>query len=410
MKLYGIVSIFLISFFSLSSKVGAQEQWVQQTFPGIPVTLYSVRFVDANTGWAVGVNGTIIKTTNGGTNWVPQTSGTTDTLRSVFFVNANVGYAVGGSGIPGGMWGDFLRTTNGGATWTLMRQQLDYGLYSVYFTDVDTGYASGFGSTDIFLFKTVNGGTNWIRQTGFIRAAYSLYFLNAKLGYGAGAGVTKTTDGGSTWSMLNTGTTAVSFRSIHFTDSNTGYAVSSTGNIIKTLNGGASWSFQINGTNGGLTAVHFNSSDTGYCVGGTSPLNGIVLKTTSGGSTWIQQTSGVAQTLNSVFFVNGNTGWAVGDGAVILKHINNPVPLLKTTPSISFNLTGKVLRYTLEKQSHIGLKILDGKGAITLKFLDQIDGAGEHFFLLPSNRIPPGMHILDFENDDVDKYLMLNNP
>jgi dolichyl-phosphate-mannose--protein O-mannosyl transferase len=56
---------------------------------------------------AVGWNGTIIRTTNGGTNWSLQTSLTTKTLESVSFTDANTGTIVGQDTT-------ILRTTNGG--------------------------------------------------------------------------------------------------------------------------------------------------------------------------------------------------------------------------------------------------------------------------------------------------------
>ena len=44
------------------------------------VILFGVSFTDANTGTAVGQNGTITRTTNGGSSWITQTSGTQLTL------------------------------------------------------------------------------------------------------------------------------------------------------------------------------------------------------------------------------------------------------------------------------------------------------------------------------------------
>lgn len=61
-------------------------------------TLLSVAFVDANTGWAVGVAGTILKTTDGGTTWTRQTSGVLNWLQAVTFADANTGWAVGSGG------------------------------------------------------------------------------------------------------------------------------------------------------------------------------------------------------------------------------------------------------------------------------------------------------------------------
>jgi hypothetical protein len=67
----------------------------------------SIFFVSSTTGYVVGYNGNIQKTTNGGFNWFAQNSGVTLNLRCVFFVNATTGWAVGDSGI-------ILKTTDGG--------------------------------------------------------------------------------------------------------------------------------------------------------------------------------------------------------------------------------------------------------------------------------------------------------
>ena len=58
-------------------------------------------------GYAVGENGTILKTFNGGLSWSPQQSGTTVRLNGVHFLDIDVGYAVGANGI-------ILRTIDGG--------------------------------------------------------------------------------------------------------------------------------------------------------------------------------------------------------------------------------------------------------------------------------------------------------
>ena len=70
--------------------------------------LFGVSFSDANTGTAVGSGGTILRTTNGGTNWDTQTSGTESDLSRVSFTDADNGAAVG-------QFGTILRTTDGGS-------------------------------------------------------------------------------------------------------------------------------------------------------------------------------------------------------------------------------------------------------------------------------------------------------
>lgn len=78
-----------------------------QTLMGPSPALYGMDFVDASTGWAVGIGGAILKTADGGTTWTAQTSGTTAFLYGVDFVDADVGWAVGTGGT-------ILHTRNGG--------------------------------------------------------------------------------------------------------------------------------------------------------------------------------------------------------------------------------------------------------------------------------------------------------
>ena len=57
--------------------------------------LLGVSFTDLNNGTAVGQDGTILRTTNGGANWEAQSSGTTNEFTDVSFTDANTGIAVG---------------------------------------------------------------------------------------------------------------------------------------------------------------------------------------------------------------------------------------------------------------------------------------------------------------------------
>jgi photosystem II stability/assembly factor-like uncharacterized protein len=96
--------------------------WKQQS-SGTTAALRGVFFTDANTGTAVGDAGIILRTTDGGATWKQQSGfefggtplsdfpliagGTTTYLRGVFFTDANTGTAVGYNGT-------ILRTTTGG--------------------------------------------------------------------------------------------------------------------------------------------------------------------------------------------------------------------------------------------------------------------------------------------------------
>ena len=102
-----IAHIFL--FIILYSTAIYSQGWFWQNLPQ-DYTLSSIDFVNELTGWVVGVDGIIQRTTDGGTTWVSQSSGTTNYLRAVSFTDSNNSTAVGEDGI-------ILRTTDGGTTW-----------------------------------------------------------------------------------------------------------------------------------------------------------------------------------------------------------------------------------------------------------------------------------------------------
>jgi hypothetical protein len=82
----------------------------------------AIYFIDSNTGWVVGADGIILKTTNGGDNWIPQRSGTINYFESVFFIDSNTGWAVGNDGT-------ILKTNNGGVSFIKNNEFIPTGFY-----------------------------------------------------------------------------------------------------------------------------------------------------------------------------------------------------------------------------------------------------------------------------------------
>lgn len=130
--------------------------WVMHTQDdqSIPpfVNYCGVHFLDADRGWAVGENGTIIKTINGGTTWAQQEidgSLSSVSLRSVYFTDAQNGIVVGDAGT-------MLTTTDGGTTWTLLSQPpTTQDLKRVKFTDASNGWIVGGNGV---ILRTTTGG------------------------------------------------------------------------------------------------------------------------------------------------------------------------------------------------------------------------------------------------------------
>ena len=97
----------LVVFCSANSNA---QNWNWQNPLPQGANLYSVYFANANTGYSVGFDGVILKTTDAGVSWTQQISGTSSSLLAVHFVNTDTGYAVGQSA-------PLLKTTDGGNTW-----------------------------------------------------------------------------------------------------------------------------------------------------------------------------------------------------------------------------------------------------------------------------------------------------
>jgi hypothetical protein len=131
---------------------------------GVTNDLRAVYFTDANTGIAVGTSGRIIRTTNSGLNWNIITSGTGSVLYSVNFVNGNTGY-ISGTGV-------ILNTTNGGVNWQNQPINVTSDLYSIYFSDNLNGMTVGQNG---IILKTVSGGIGINQISTEVPDKFTLY-------------------------------------------------------------------------------------------------------------------------------------------------------------------------------------------------------------------------------------------
>jgi photosystem II stability/assembly factor-like uncharacterized protein len=77
----------------------AGENWVNLLDSAFGVRLYSGSFLDVNRGLVVGRYGTILRTVDGGYNWLSETSGTNVYLYGVQYMDSVAAYAVGENGV-----------------------------------------------------------------------------------------------------------------------------------------------------------------------------------------------------------------------------------------------------------------------------------------------------------------------
>ncbi|HEY3251579.1 MAG TPA: YCF48-related protein [Ignavibacteria bacterium] len=160
-----------------------------------------IYFKDALTGVLCGDGAWVMKSTDGGVTWtqiqLPLLTGAPNLYR-LSFVN-DYGWTIG-EGSESGLGKLVFRTTNFGSSWDSIGR-VPYPSnnlnYSVFFSSLNTGYCGGtFG----YIFKSTNGGFNWLQQTVPIDGYRGdFWFANDSLGWVVGGGgyILKTTNGGS---------------------------------------------------------------------------------------------------------------------------------------------------------------------------------------------------------------------
>lgn len=116
--------------------------------------LNSVFFPSDLIGYAVGDS--IFKTTDGGNTWNFQNNPNSSLFYSVHFTDNNTGYAVGGDGFTTGM---VVKTTDGGTNWILSLSDT-YTFSSVHFQSAITGYVCGQGGK-IYKYSLSSGIKNY---------------------------------------------------------------------------------------------------------------------------------------------------------------------------------------------------------------------------------------------------------
>ena len=125
---------------------------------GVTASLNSVTFLDSLNGFACGANGTVIKTTNGGTNWTNTNNNIGSViLNSVSFKDLNNGVIVGDSG-------KVFLTSNGGLNWTLQPSLTNRNLLNVKYYNQGIVIVGEYGviikKDNINSFYNLNSKTN----------------------------------------------------------------------------------------------------------------------------------------------------------------------------------------------------------------------------------------------------------
>lgn len=287
-------------------------------------SLKDITFTDSLTGYVIttrlSLNDTsfILKTTNGGDNWIFNHSDSGFLYQRIQFINKSTGY-VGGQHL--------IKTTNAGENWTRISNSLF--MDDLYALNEDTMWLAKSESLTGGVFRTTNGGVNWTQQfSGGTNNPDKIYMYNSQIGFIArntfppvNNRFYKTTNGGQNWFNVNND----GFRSMHFVDSLTGWKATglADSSMKKTTDGGSNWIVQQMPSGGFiesnvLTRFSVINRDTllgcgGYLRYPNNQIRGIIYRTTNGGSNWHYQVPDTSLPIVAQYefirFSNSRHGW-----------------------------------------------------------------------------------------------------
>lgn len=214
-------------------------------------TSFPTYFFDPQNGISAGMFGISI-TKDGGFTWNIVMSHSS--ITSLHFTSRDTGYAASGfisTGIAGGFFsnGDILKTNDGGNTWTLLEypgfnkeNKEGPGIFGLNFINNNTGFIyvidgkgqDAYSSSKIY--KTTDGGGSWItintdliKKFGYVN---NFFMKTIEEGFLTSTnGIFYTKDGCKTWQKE----TNISVSLITFPNSNTGYAIDTSGAVFKRI-------------------------------------------------------------------------------------------------------------------------------------------------------------------------------
>jgi len=283
-----------------------------ELYPKVPRTDYvGVDFVDSLTGWLVGQNGVIIKTTTGGRDWTITNSDPTQTLLKVNTFNGKTVIATGYDGL-------ILRSTDEGNNFTAVPTGLPAksDLWGVQMINDTLGWVCGMKTS---LLKTTDDGLSWEKSS--IPYNYNLWwleFVNENLGFIAcdSGRILKTIDGGTTWQQLQAGDNR-SLYTLDVIDSLHIIAAGGTGKNVYSSDGGLTWTGNNNLIFSSVNCVAFTSVDTGYAIGEEWGIR----KTEDRGKTWFASNSNIGE-WQIKLLKDAKVGYSVGNSLNIFKTEN----------------------------------------------------------------------------------------
>jgi len=439
--------IALASLICSSTQTPAWAQWqLQTTLPGNPA-LTSIKAVNRDIVWACHLRGNVYRTTDGGKNW-EQTLSIVTTAERIYCIeafNADTAFVIGGGTGGSSNKASIYRTTNGGTDWQVVYTATNRTAFwnAIHFWDSKNGIAYGdplSPGRQVLIVRTSDGGATWtpisnlplanVNEFGLFNCFYFFDKSNGWFGTtgqpGNAGRVFRTTDGGNTWNAFPSGNTS-GVNDVEFISSLRGVRTSGAAPFLtRSIDGGQTWT-PVNNlpiTNifvlGAAASVSALNQSQIWVFGLTAARTLFILSSTDAGQTWQQQTIpnldglfipkisavsfGASRDSARVWAVTSDT--TLSSGGHILTYVGRigmtTVVKEKSNLPIAFTLSQNfpnpfnpftAIRYALPTAQFVTLKIFNMAGQELATLVHRQQEAGEHTFQWNAEKFPSGVYM-----------------
>ena len=158
--------------------------------------------------------------------------------------------------------------------------------------------------TDMFF---IGEDTIWL--TGYTGNPYSSHPDDRIKGF-----IYLSIDKGDNWTKKDHETDNVIINKIYFIDKNKGFIVGNFGYLAKTINGGDNWETLDLDNSNNLFNIYFSSNNNGIIIS-----EGGIYSTINGGASWVSEDMKYSYYMLNTYFINDSLGWLVGKEGFIFK-------------------------------------------------------------------------------------------
>jgi photosystem II stability/assembly factor-like uncharacterized protein len=455
MKKIFCIFILALIFTHFAYETDGPNVWTTTTTSVGRVLALAVDPVTQTTMYCGSLDSGVMKSTNGGVNWIGVNSGMTyNHVQSLAVSPSNPSIIYAGTDSLGGANSGLYRSTNAGVSWTLCptnAAQRSFQYIVIHPTNpniVLVGVFNALANSTHGIYRTTDGGVTWAPSTTGLGAnknilSLAINPLNGNVVYAgtsldpvAATGpsfIYRSNDAGATWFLSSTGlpsTTADNnpVREMKVSRADTGVVLaalffnSTTGGAWVSTNGGGSWTQRITG----LPAVAGNllracfirpGSSTEFYLGIDNATTGGVYRSTNAGLTWSVFNGGSVltnyATRSFTFRTSPDSTLYTGVGSTAIINppgmgiyeftftpvgINDPNSQLPNTFNLEQNYPNPfnpstVISYSVPSQSFVTIKVYDLSGSEVKTLVSETRAAGNHQVTFTGDGLSSGVYL-----------------